>query len=186
MRQKGFSPIIFILILAFLGVAGYFLYNGVHNPKFSSPISESPKTLDTSSWKTYVNHTKSFSFKYPSDFTEKGEVHNNSTLSLTNKDYLFTLYINNEVSFYKSEVLSIKSSFEAKDLSVNVKNIGPYVAYLKSEQSAGGNYSFVRTAIIPMQDDIVVIAISPKDESKFLETEDLTDQILSTFRFIQE
>ena len=160
----------------------YLSFNKVHKtifPIFPSPF---PNVIDTSVWHVYQNKTPAFSFKYPANFLEKNGVNNKTTVSFGNDEYLLDLYINYQQSAYTSEIASIKKDFDSKDLSVNIKNLDPYTAYLKSEQSAGGNYSFTRTVIIPIQKDMVVFTLSPRNENKFSETEELVDQILSTFK----
>ena len=90
MRQKGFTPIIILLlIVAVLGAAGYFAYSrGYTNsflPKPSPIITPRPlltplptpkptSTPDpTANWKTYTNTTYKYSLKYPSDWEVQGE-----------------------------------------------------------------------------------------------------------------
>ena len=74
MKQKGFAPIIIIVLVAIVASGVYFL--GTKNilklpTSFSLPtISPSPTpTPDpTANWKTYTNYEYGYSVKYPSDW----------------------------------------------------------------------------------------------------------------------
>jgi hypothetical protein len=66
MKQKGFAPVLIILTLAILGVAGFLILKSVSNTKVTSP---SPTPISTfSNWKTFKNDSLGFSFKYPADW----------------------------------------------------------------------------------------------------------------------
>ena len=77
MRQKGFTPIIILLVVLLLGVLGYFAftkgYININLPKPSAsnnPVtlpSSSPTPDPTANWKTYTNPEEGITFKYPSD-----------------------------------------------------------------------------------------------------------------------
>ena len=75
MRQKGFSPLIIILVIAILGVVGYFAYKNYISPKGTILGPYSPSPIDTATpnltanWKTYTNDTYGFSFEYPGDYS---------------------------------------------------------------------------------------------------------------------
>lgn len=78
MRQKGFAPIIILLVLVILGVVGYFAYSKGYiniNPSKSTPtvnpqldLTSSPTPDPTANWKTYTDSDNIFSIKYPSDW----------------------------------------------------------------------------------------------------------------------
>lgn len=72
MRQKGFAPIIILLILVFVALVGVAYLAGskgllTSKPTFVSYISPtpSPNSSPTADWKTYTNEKLAFSFKYP-------------------------------------------------------------------------------------------------------------------------
>lgn len=79
MRQKGFAPII-ILVLILLGVIGYFIYQNTQlqksNSNVTSPstvpnanlLQSSPTPDPTVNWKTYTNTKYGYSVKYPSNW----------------------------------------------------------------------------------------------------------------------
>ncbi len=79
MRQKGFAPIIILLVIFVLVAAGYFAYTNryfVKNSPAPVPIPvptlivKPPSSPDpTANWKTYSNPKIFFQFKYPSDYT---------------------------------------------------------------------------------------------------------------------
>lgn len=68
MKQKGFAPII-ILVLIALAVVGYFGYKNYWPKLQTLVVSPTPTATDdpTANWKTYTNTAYGFSFKYPSD-----------------------------------------------------------------------------------------------------------------------
>lgn len=71
-NQKGFAPILIILLIA-LAIGGYLFYSDkIPLPQTTSPLSPSASqepngSLETANWKTYTNTKYNFSFKYPSD-----------------------------------------------------------------------------------------------------------------------
>ncbi len=151
-----------------------------------TPIATSTPTPDpTANWKTYTSTKYGFSFKYPNDFINK-EISNNSfILSVGSKDYSLSLKTDLNLNIYTSEVKDIKRLFDTKKQNVNINGVGPYTAYLRSTQSAGGEFSFLRTILIPTSSYIIDLSLSPKDEDNFEKTETLADQILSTFKFTE-
>lgn len=88
MRQKGFAPIIILLVIFALGLLGYLAftkgYLSVNLPKPSASVvptvipgpSNTPDP--TANWKTYTNTDVGFTFKYPPDvvFTQKQDANN--------------------------------------------------------------------------------------------------------------
>jgi len=79
--QSGLAPILIVVLVAILGVGGYFLYTSLRaNPAkpesvaiYPTPVSvstptpkpESTSSADMANWKTYANSKYNFSFKYP-------------------------------------------------------------------------------------------------------------------------
>ncbi|MBI4157224.1 hypothetical protein HY502_00020 [Candidatus Woesebacteria bacterium] len=79
MKNKGFAPIIILVILA-LAVGGYLAYRGGYLDGLKSEPSLSPLTTLTSGtatedWETYSDKDWNISFKYPSDFQVDGAKH---------------------------------------------------------------------------------------------------------------
>ena len=186
--------IIVILLIIFLGL-GVFLGKTYFSPQalpqqITSVPTLAPTAIPTADptvdWKTYTDSKGLFSFKYPSNLVEEKKTIEATGASFRNNEYLFDLLINYDISSYTSMVDSIKKQVTSKDFSANIINIEPFTAYLDSVQSAGGDYSFSRTVIIPMQNDLVVFILRPKDQNKSSETEKLADQILSTFKFLDQ
>ncbi len=66
--QKGFAPLLIIVLIAFLGVGGYFVYTNYLNNPYKPPVQN---TVDeTTSWKVYTNTKAGFEVKYPERYTE--------------------------------------------------------------------------------------------------------------------
>jgi len=144
-----------------------------------------PTPDPTADWKTYTNSEYGFSFKYPSDFLDKKMNDNSVILSVGSKDYSLSLKADSDLDIYTDEIKDIKKLFDTKEQNVNIKGIGPYTAYLRSIQSAGGEFSFFRIILIPIKSYMFDLSLSPKDENDFATSEELADQILSTFKFIE-
>jgi hypothetical protein len=92
-RQKGFAPIIILLVIVALGLFGYFAfakgYLSVNLPKplasvIPSAIPSPSITPDpTANWKTYNNSSLGFEVKYPADFTTKVDSIPNNGVQVT-------------------------------------------------------------------------------------------------------
>lgn len=80
MKQKGFAPILIILILAAVLLSGYFIYQKQTKPISSpepSPLStEAPAKVEdpTANWETYTNTKYGYSFKYPTNLSIKENI----------------------------------------------------------------------------------------------------------------
>jgi hypothetical protein len=82
MKQKGFTPIIILILLVLVGIGLY--YFGTKNKQSlpsngktvpvasvqpsSNPVIETTSDPATANWKTYTDENYKFSFKYPSDW----------------------------------------------------------------------------------------------------------------------
>jgi hypothetical protein len=77
MKKNGFAGILIILIIAILGIGGYFLYKNISNgnsvklTQTSSPSQVSKPIVNTSNWVTFESNYK-YSIKYPSDWKASG------------------------------------------------------------------------------------------------------------------
>lgn len=79
MKQKGFAPIILIIVGVLIIVGGLFMAGktGFLNKYFSVPVATTPTPVSTpnvlsspgpsTDWKTYTNSKHGFSFKYPAE-----------------------------------------------------------------------------------------------------------------------
>lgn len=69
MRQKGFAPII-ILVLILLGVIGYFIYKNMQPRKQTSlpPSTPIATSEPIENWETFTSQNLKVSFRYPSFF----------------------------------------------------------------------------------------------------------------------
>jgi len=84
MKKNGFVPLIITLIIAILGVVGYFLYKNYYT-KLQVLVVPSPASLTTSgstaNWKTYINKTKGYSLNYPDDWFVSADDSDQTTLA---------------------------------------------------------------------------------------------------------
>jgi hypothetical protein len=87
-RQKGFTPIIILLVVVLFGALGYLVYTKgyitqiVNKNVIQKTITPTTYTLNvhptgipdpTANWKTYINTTYKYSLKYPLDWKVEGE-----------------------------------------------------------------------------------------------------------------
>ena len=92
MKQKGFIPIL-ILVLIALAIAGYFGYKN-YWPKIQNLIPPTPTAnlsrAESKDWKTYNNDQYKFSFKYPNflQLTEGNTSRNVVTVGIPNADQI--------------------------------------------------------------------------------------------------
>ena len=75
MNQKGFTPLLIILLFILVTLGGYLIYQ---NQFKATPAQPTPQPtadqVETANWKTYTNNELGFSIKYPVDakFTQGG------------------------------------------------------------------------------------------------------------------
>ena len=82
MRQRGFIPIIILLIVVLVGVVGYFVYIKGYFNQFLNTMEERTITTNpypiatpsiiptlTENWQTYINQDYKFLIKYPNNWT---------------------------------------------------------------------------------------------------------------------
>lgn len=184
---------VFVLVAAIVSIGIQIGKNQMSNqlPTTVQPTT-SPTQIGTNptgptdsivNWTNYINSKYNFSFKYPSDFKNKIIDGGNTLLSASNQNYWLTLKVDSDLDKYAKEIKDIRQLFDAKALNVNIKNIEPYTVYLQSMQTAGGEFSFFRTVIIPTNFLVIEFSLSPRNENDFASAEKIADQILSTFKF---
>lgn len=171
------------LVFVLTGIVSYYSYQNYQLKHQITVQQPTPSASLIENWSTYSSSKSMFSFKYPSDFVGKKKNLKGISISLGNDEFLLDLYINYNKEYYASMIEHVKKQVASNDLTANTKNFESFTAYLDSVQTAGGEHSFSRTVIISAHDDLIVFILSPKDVSKSTETEQLADQILSTFQF---
>lgn len=181
MKQKGFAPIIFLVLIA-LAVVGYFGYK-TYWPKIQGPVFSSFPALDpTASWKTYTNTKAGISFKYP------------ATINL--KEYpTSVLFVDSSGTFqttiswnYDKLTASIEQELTTRDQCpsevTNGLVKGPIANSLRCD-FIGSRYA---SDIWFNNGDVLykaeVGAINPNEPIP-AESVNLLDQILSTFKFVE-
>jgi len=69
MKQKGFTPLLIILLVVILGVVGYFGYKNYQLKTQAPSVSTTnPTPIDMSNWKTYNDTTFGFNLSYPDNW----------------------------------------------------------------------------------------------------------------------
>lgn len=191
MKQKGFTHILLILVVAVgIGALGYFAYkNGqIKLVQQENSLLPSPAKDLTKDWKIYTNNKYGFEFKYPPN--NKLEVRE---VEGTNKQYIS---VNNG-----PDTLAIYPEFFGigfEDPKIETKNI-PLVINGKQLVISEKNIEKIKvTTTYPKATDTFFLVIIPypfeidymvSANYRFLNgsvnssSEELFDQILSTFQF---
>jgi hypothetical protein len=70
MRQKGFAPVLIVILVALVAVSVYFfVLKKLVTFRTPSPSATPPVSNETLDWKTYENLAYRIRFKYPAEFT---------------------------------------------------------------------------------------------------------------------
>ncbi len=176
MKKNGFAPLLILIIIAVLGLAGYFAHKNYN--KNSAPTSEN--------WITYENKNAGFTAGYPAEFkpTQSLEIGTSSFESTSGDNLGFLEFKVGELSKYKSQIEMIKEDIDGKDPSVSHRQINGRDVYLESQQLSGN--IFERNIFIINGNSTIHIRVSA-DEDKtsnvVTKVENLADEIISTFKF---
>ena len=195
MRQKGFAPIlIIILVLIAIGGAYYFgtkKGNIIPTPTQSpvtvasnapAPITPTtkPTTDPTANWKTYENNVYHYSFKYPPSWAVRAfQYSDNSTSDPLKTSYLILSSEGVDKMYFSLTDPLINPTLEDGYISTN--KYGKPISYYKVFPNGEGpdDRSFVTFQTTGRKDTITINVLSsfpiPYEQ----------DQILSTFKFTQ-
>ena len=202
---RGFVHLFLIVVIVIIGIGGLLYLSWQRGFIKTNPQQETPLTPtiinEAANWKTYRNEENGFEFKYPSDWTKKqsfgkkgaeylvvfgGDIKNNWTA--TPGDVIFQRYVNFEKLPFKEFLISYLSSSsplpeDPEDRKqITKEQIGAM------EETVSHGYSVLlspdRTNIFIFIDpDVISLKIyKPNTNNHKL----LFDQILSTFRFLDE
>lgn len=186
MKQKGFTPILIILLIAIFGVLGYFSfkYFQVSNQSISNLTNNFPTPKATSdptaNWKTYID--SGFSFKYPSEMSI-------TTSSAANVSYLETSdFKATGESGYQIQINKVTSNIQTIDEFMQIASNTPEQTFLdkQSVMTIKGNQVVVRTYKDSWSVYKKYYVYSPKLAVILQGTganHTTFDQILSTFKF---
>lgn len=204
MNNKGFAPLLLVIIIAIIGIAGYFAYQKgflSKQPAYPSASATPFSTPDpTANWKTFISPDSNFSLKYPPDY--KLEAVQNLGYVINNNITL-PAYPYSEVS-QKGETGLLLTSDEDVVLQggIKAKKFKGYIG------EVGGNIAenFVRYEIYnpgadePRRYNNVILWELPQNinyeeksakypsgrtlQSIPKDQEAILDQILSTFKFL--
>ncbi len=202
-NQKGFTPALIIILIAVLGIGGYFVYSNSRTKTASSvnqtnptpKPTESVSFADTTNWKRYTSSNLGFSIKYPAEVTleEKDNLVLVSFWGPTQKANT-EFYDGINLSF-TSGSLKDKTLKEFADSGVEqtklnggviVKPLLPFVLNgISGYAYQGGSQGrFTRIYLTSGRNQYFMISDGTVDptEKGF---QKITDQILSTFKFTQ-
>lgn len=176
MRSK---KVIVSLILVILVLFGYIVYK-----EFNSQQNSFRKlgAARVDSVIHFENKSPYLAFNYPSSLT-KLEKNSDYILYVGDNNITLTVEIEKNPSKYNLDIQEIKDRSKDGDIGVSIKNVDQHTIYSYSQQSSGGDYSFSRISLIPLDSQVVKIAVSPKEESEFSFAEQVTDQIISSIKF---
>lgn len=128
MKQRGFAPVLIVLILAL--VAGYFVYTNYSNNRTKSSSVQTTQTFIPSptpdphpDWKKYHNENLNFSFRYPQNWKINAFQVNGFGLTAVNeKDQEMFIMYDTPPSYYIIDIdpsIIVKKSFQIGKDSVN-------------------------------------------------------------------
>lgn len=201
MRQKGFIPIIILLVVVVLGVVGYFAftkgYLSVNLPKPSASVIPSalPNTSTTSdpteNWKTYSDDLHGITFKYPLSWTltekegqSEKEIVYNSLVELIKADAKINMIFNVD------GIGGMPTTYEGKPFTLDGHNLFQFNGYYISNASkiVGISDSLTTLGVFRINNITYLIHLTYPVTYKGMEEKSLLqefDQILSTFKFGQ-
>lgn len=211
-RQKGLVPILIVILIA-LAVGGYFVYQNQTKPVVSQPITQSspiPVTsptatnpADMANWKTYISIDGKYSIQYPEDYTIE-ETNSVSTadkypsgkkqiaIKPSNQKLNFIMYVN----YYPipspavtSEVMQQVSACDVVNAQ-KTNNASKGVDFILDNQK-GVMYENSLCAQFTSTNFYVslnnrVYSISVASTEKYNLHKTLVEQILSTFKFLNQ
>jgi len=179
-RQKGFAPILIILLITIVAVGGYLVYNRLgyslskkvytnySNNRTKAVSSTAAKIDETANWKTYTN--RDFTIKYPQDAKLENST---SIFDFLNFEYVSLFIINHlpdvvDEDFYQIQFAVIKDAqpttpeeIVAKYVDTNAKERKERImASLTKYKNGNINGLFFRDpGTHPNEDYVFVIAV---------------------------
>ncbi len=204
MKQKGFAPIIIILVVAILGTVGYFVYKSHIGPKGTilGPYSPDPIAIVTTdpiaNWGTFTDNEWKVTLKYPSEFKQSVKKDSSGYIGFireATKDksvqILIDIYenmyqnentVNGVAKKYLDEQESIYSGSDARFSPIEVAKIGNQEGL---SYSLVNNYLRESTMFVENKSTNKILIIATSFSEKDVDNQDLemVNQILSTFKF---
>jgi hypothetical protein len=187
MSQKGFAPILIILLIGFIvGIGGFFIYEKYMDksylPPDSKPIPTNVSYDNTAHWKTYTGLNIGISFKYPQSYQIREIVSGSSD----KPEYSVDLYDQNtDISIFSYKVGRDGGGVAKKEQIFIDRNpatrfdFGNTINQINSVQISVDNINHT--------DNDITIMYGPRDIKNFLTEGDFStlNQILSTLKFTQ-
>ena len=193
MRQKGFAPIIILILLVLVAFGAYY-FGTIKNKTILSPTaSVQPSTIPSSdstvNWKTYIDSGHNYSFKYPSSYVLGQHLTGDGvTLAKPASVGIQDLVIDFNPNYTKADLGTFTNDRRNSLLQVGTANnidtttlSGITVKHYYSCGEKCGDDYFV--GIDPNYILEIEVLYSSKDV--ILQYKPLADQILSTFKFTE-
>lgn len=188
--QKGLAPILIVLLIA-LGIGGYFIYSNESNHR-SQTIQPSPRSIDeTMNWKTYTSKNEPFTFKYPNNWVLREDPPNADMKTVVvqtgpfddNYQSVLVSVINNpnnlSIEDYVKEGLTDSSLFTFTFTDIIIGGF-----HGKHTPLVSGGTHDDEGAFVKKENKIYEIRW-PGWRGKNINSPDIYNQILSTFKFTQ-
>lgn len=203
MTQKGFIPILILILIIVAALGGYLVYQNQSSAKPFRPlptaapdIKSSPTPDETANWKTYTNQKFLFSLSYPENifkfFERQIENETDLFLRLSNlndeRESEIRMYVqvsqnNNTMEDYLNKELNKSSDKQA----FTINGISGFSYYHNPVGSSGlpevptvFSYNF----FIKNKNNLYQISLTTEKGEEYLkEKKALFNQILSTFKF---
>ena len=204
MPQRGFAPILIVLLIGIaLVVAGGAYYFGLDHgfeksvsqtPQITSPtpiVSESTSSADTANWKTYTNNQYKYYIKYPSNWltaNSDGDFYNDEYFSDPGIDKNLHQRITIRVIKYVGPKWKNSKEYfdEIYQNSTKLTILGLPAAKEIVNGGKPNSETYYSTNIYIYMDNLVyVLSNSSTEKATVDKYEPIFDQILSTFKFTQ-
>lgn len=192
MKQKGFAPIIILILLVLVGVGVYY-FGTIKNKSVSTPVASvqpsssplaKPTTDPTANWKIYSNQSLGFELKYPPSVKITRETNDefNRVTEFEGPGISFGVMLrkNDNITldnyYYMDNAILQKASLGGKDANVYIQDASKNPC-VSDGSGPGCPISFI-AYVAENRSDIYHLDFYGDEKLSELES-----QILSTFKF---
>jgi len=176
--SRGFAPVLILIVLGIIGVAAYLMLNPKPSSLYPSPTpTQTPDStanlsrVESKDWKTYRNTSQKYTLEYPPSWEVSEESYSESSYILHSS--LFKENRKNQLTVEVYSKFLIPAVPEDKILRTEEIAVGDVSATKNWHNSFGPTIE----VLIPFQGKLYRVT-AVNDET--------LDQILSTFKFLEE
>ncbi len=203
-KQSGFTSAIIILIVAIVVVAGgvgYYFYKTSQEQKEAKKTKSEQIVDETADWNIYQNEEYGFKMKYPEDWrieeaiiADSEELKPLSVFTLCPKDkvYYHTVggYTRGTMDPIGTEIWSTEDYQKRGIPGAKKVLISDNLSAFYSENALGEIFYVIqypnKNIVVIFRSEIDMILRDPSEDAEAEELKKVFNQILSTFKFIEE